>query len=72
MAKKQRPDAEFCYLSNNGRGPLEAKVIEISQDEDRIILERRHKNAHRNTAIFELPLHFFLSPKCGWLRVQRT
>jgi hypothetical protein len=70
--KKQKPDPEFCYLSNNGKGPLEAKVIEIAQDENRIVLERRHKNARRNTAIFELPLNFFLSPKCGWLRVQRT
>lgn len=71
--KKQKPnDKDFCYLSNNGKGPLEAKVVEIVQDQDRIVLERRHKNARRNTALFELPLRFFLSPKCGWTRVQRT
>ena len=70
--KKQKPDPEFCYLSNGGRGPLEAKIIEIAQDKDRIVLERRHKNARRNTAVFELPLKFFLSSKCGWLRVQRS
>ena len=70
--KKQKPDPEFCYLSNGGKGPLEAKIVEIAQDENRIVLERRHKSARRNTAIFELPLNFFLSPKCGWLRVHRS
>lgn len=69
--KKQKPDPDFCYRSNNGRGPLEAKVVEIAQDEDRIVLERRHKKARRNTTIFELSLKFFLSPRCGWLRMQR-
>lgn len=68
--KKQKPDAEFCYRSNNGKGPLEAKVVSIAVDEDTIVLERRHENARRNTAIFELSLRFFLSPKCGWVRTQ--
>ena len=70
--KKQKPDPDFCYRSNNGRGPLEAKVVTIAPDKDTIVLERRHQRARRNTAIFELSLRFFLSPKCGWVRVKSS
>ena len=71
MKKQKRGDPGFCYLSNNGRGPLEAKIVSIAVDDDTVILERRHKNARRNTSVFELSsLRFFLSPKCGWTKIE--
>ena len=72
--KKRKPDPDYCYRSNYGKGPLEAKIVSIAPENDTVILERRHQNARRNSTLFELSWKFFTSPKCGWIRVmdQRT
>lgn len=56
---------EDRYLSNNGRGPMMARVLCAT---DKIVkLEKwntKSKNPRRES--FPLSLKFFTSPRCGW------
>lgn len=54
---------EDQYRSNDGRGPLTARILCVSFD--KVTMERFGPKGGRRTR-FELPLKFFLSPRCGW------
>lgn len=54
-------DLSDRYISNNGDGPLTARILACTDKE--ITLERW--KGKRSTK-FTLPLEFFLSSRCGW------
>ncbi len=60
-------DQNDRYVSNNGSGPLLARILCATSKT--VTMERWRvdgKKVHR----FELPLKFFLSDRCGWKRVE--
>jgi hypothetical protein len=61
-------DQNDRYLSNDGKGPLTARILCVTQDT--VKLERWNKSRIRGHVRFELPLKFFVSPRCGWKRIE--
>lgn len=62
---------EDRFLSNYGKGPLTARIL--CATDKTVRMERwRGKGRYRSTVQFELPLKFFLSPACGWVRADNA
>ena len=59
---------EDRYRSNDGIGPLTARILCASNTE--VKMERWNRN-WRKAVRFVLPLKFFLSPRCGWKLVHK-
>lgn len=55
---------EDVYLSNNGTGPLIARILCIANGV--ATMERRNKRGKRWQR-FELPVKYLTSKKCGWV-----
>jgi len=55
------------YVSNKGRGPMRARVESI-KDGRAVLLRLDTKRARIR---YIVPVHFFLSPSCGW-RLAKT
>lgn len=55
------------YKSNNGRGPLCARVI--ADDGEFVTMERWNEKRPKRTT-FQMPRWFLGSPACGWKRVK--
>lgn len=63
-------DSTDIYYSNNGAGPLMARILYATNDT--VHMERWHLTGQARRR-FELPISYFLSPRCGWkLRKERT
>jgi hypothetical protein len=61
------PDAR--YRSNDGKGPLLARMVDVT--ETAFVMEHWHPRKHSMKTKFELPIWFLLySPSCGWKRIQ--
>lgn len=56
------------YRSNDGAGPLTARILCVTNDE--VLIERWHHRASKAKR-FRLPLRFFLSPRCGWRKAGK-
>jgi hypothetical protein len=56
-------DHDARYRSNDGKGPLTARILCATTDE---VTMERWSNEHGKRTRFTLPLKFFLSPRCGW------
>lgn len=54
--------------SNNGCGPLHARVMAIHSDGSVLLQRWNSKTAHsrRHVTPFSLPMSYFSRPTCGW------
>ena len=58
-------DKETIYVSNEGRGPLRARVLDVNQRRAR--LERWDKKSPNRRTLFSLPAWFLWEAEaCGW------
>lgn len=57
-------DQHDVYVSNDGNGPLRARILCVS--EGVVKMERWHPNTPDRRDRFELSLDYLTSPKCGW------
>ena len=57
-------DRDDIYISNNGKGPMKARIVCATDKE--VTMERWRQGNGRRTR-FILPIWFLKSPKCGWV-----
>lgn len=57
------------FRSNDGTGPLTARILSVSRG---IVRMERWRNDPKKTVRFELSERFFLSPRCGWRKVNEA
>ena len=55
---------EDRFLSNNGNGPLEARILSIANGVAK--MERRNRGGGGLPVRFTLTERFLQSPHCGW------
>lgn len=59
------------FLSNDGAGPLSARLLWIAGDTARMKRWRgREYDKSTKVVYFELPVRFLSSKKCGWKQIE--
>lgn len=59
---------EDLYRSNNGAGPLTARILCATNT---VVTMKRWRRSEDNAVVFKLPLRFLLSSNCGWRKVNQ-
>lgn len=54
------------YRSNEGRGPLRAKVVTMFSDRRARLYRWNEKKGEARRVYFTLPMSYLESPRCGW------
>ena len=57
---------EDVYLSNNGRGPLKARILCATDKTVTIEWWKKPGRKNQKRTRCKMPLTFFNSPRCGW------
>jgi hypothetical protein len=61
------PEVGDYFISNNGDGPLQAKLLWTEGETARMKRWRgREYDKRTRVTYFEIPLSFLSSPRCGW------
>ena len=60
-------DQNDRYASNEGKGPMVARIL--CATDKTVTIERWRVNG-KQVRRFELPLKFFLSDRCGWKLIE--
>lgn len=68
ITKTRYFDPEARYRSNDGKGPLTARMVDVT--EDSFVMERWSSRTPSRKTKFEIPIWFLLySPRCEWRKV---
>lgn len=60
-------DVTDRFISNNGAGPLVARILYVGDGVAHLVRTRKMHGAF--SVRFELPISFLKSKSCGWRRV---
>lgn len=64
-------DPPRVFVSNDGRGPLRARIVEVLPYGN-VRMQRWHKKSPSRLTYFTLPARFLESPSCGWKEKRRA
>lgn len=68
VTKTRYFDPDARYRSNDGKGPLIARMVDVTETD--FVMERWHSGKTARKTKFEIPIWFLLySPRCGWRRI---
>lgn len=62
-------DTSDRFISNNGTGPLIARILAVADGKAR--MERWHRRNPKRTTQFELMIRFLQSTACGWRKADQ-